>query len=231
MAPAPPASPPSCLVREAASSSANPQLKTTRRGGSTVRKRPAAQNPSAIRTRYTPPGTGSRSASLPIHCTYRLGSVKKPNTSSGAAGTWTVTSTGAISVTPASLRVEPLVETLVMAGQLADLHGAAGAEHRAAAGQRHGRVQASGPDQRVPAERGVGDAGAQRASREPRVAAVLEPGAELELPARPGAERIGRGRVARRRAEREQVSRHTTTDTRATADWAHRPKRYATIAP
>src|SRR2546429_4388981 len=109
-----------------------------------------------------------------------------------------------------------------MAGQLADLHGAAGAEHRAAAGQRHGRVQASGPDQRVPAERGVGDAGAQRASREPRVAAVLEPGAELELPARPGAERIGRRRVPRRRAEREQVSRHTTTDTRATADWAHR---------
>src|SRR5690348_4218772 len=222
MAPAPPASPPSCLVREAASSSANPQLKTTRWGGSTARKRPVAQNPSVIRTRYTPPGTGSRSASLPIHCTYRAGSVKKPNTSGGAAGTCMLTSTGAISVTAASLRVEPLVETLIVAGQLADFHGATRAQHRAAAGQRHGRVQASGPDQRVAAERRIGDADAERASREPWVAAVLEPGAELELPTRPGAERISRRRIPRRRTECEQVGSHGGTDTAAAADWAHR---------
>src|SRR6185436_13060040 len=154
----------------------------------------------AIRTRYTPPGTGSRSASLPIHRTYRSGSVKKPNTSGGEAGTQTVTSTGAISVTAPSLRVEPLVETLIMAGQLADLDAAPGGQHRAAAGQRHGRVQAARPDQRVPAERRLSHGSPQRTSREPRVAAVLEPGAEL--PAGPGAERIRRRRVPRRRAER-----------------------------
>src|SRR5690349_10829856 len=181
-APVPPGSPPACLVREAASSSANPQLKTTRCGGSTARKRPAAENPSAIRTRYTPPGTGSRSASLPIHRTYRSGSVRKPKTSDGSAGTRTVTSTGAISVTAPSLRVEPLVETLIMAGQLADLDGAPAGQHRAAAGQRHGRVQTARPDQRVPAERRFSHRSPQRTCREPRVAAVLEPGAELELP-------------------------------------------------
>jgi hypothetical protein len=39
-------------------------------------ERTAAANPSGIRTRYSPPGTGSSTASLPIHRTYRAGSVK-----------------------------------------------------------------------------------------------------------------------------------------------------------
>ena len=61
------ASPP--LVRDAAPSSAKPQVKATRCGGSTRRNSPAAANPSGMATRYTPPGTGSRLASLPIQRT------------------------------------------------------------------------------------------------------------------------------------------------------------------
>src|ERR1700722_12854792 len=97
-------------------------------------------------------------------------------------------STGAISLMAASDRVEPLVEAFIVASQLADLDGAAVVQHRAAAGQCRSGVQVTGPDQRVAAQRRVGDAGAQGGRRKSRVAAVLEPGAELQLPAGPGAE-------------------------------------------
>ena len=40
-----------------------------------------------------------------------------------------------------SHRVEPVIEAFIMAGQLADFDGAALAEQRAAASQRHGRVE------------------------------------------------------------------------------------------
>ncbi len=53
-----------------------PQVNTSRCGGSTSRNCPTVSTPSRIRTREVPPGTGSRSASLPIHCTQRAGSVK-----------------------------------------------------------------------------------------------------------------------------------------------------------
>src|ERR1700733_3550081 len=100
-------------------------------------------------------------------------------------------------------RVEPWVEAFIVAGQFADLDGAAVAQHRAAAGQCRSGVQATGPDQRVAAQRRVGDAGAQGGRRKSGVAAILESGAELQLPAGPGAERGGGRSVARRRAERE----------------------------
>lgn len=88
---------------------------------------------------------------MPIHCTYRAGSVKKPKISGGVPGMCMLTSTGAISVMAGSYRAEPVVEAVIMAGRLADLNGAVGVHHRATGSQRHRRVQAADPDQRVPA--------------------------------------------------------------------------------
>src|SRR5262245_299452 len=98
-----------------------------------------------------------------------------------------LTTTGASAMT-GSRRVEPAAETGIITGQLADLDRAALRQQGAAAGQRHGRVEAAGPDQRVAAQRGGGRAGPQRRRAERRAAAVLEAGAELELPGGPGVE-------------------------------------------
>src|SRR6266566_3165807 len=118
-----------------------------------------------------------------------------------------LTSTGA-SAMMGSPRVEPVVEAVIIVGQLADLDAATLRQQGAAAGQRNGRVEAAGPDQRVAAQRRVGRAGPQRGRGERRAATVLEAGAEPELPGRPGVEGGGGRRVARRWAEGEQVGRH-----------------------
>src|SRR5215470_9756137 len=111
-------------------------------------------------------------------------------------------------VTKAQAIGEPLVEEVVLIGQLTDLDGAAMGQDRAPVGQIDGRVQAGGADQRVAAQGGAGGAGADCGCSEGYVAAVLKAGAQLQLPFGPAVEGAGRGGVVSGGAEREQVGGH-----------------------
>src|SRR2546423_7564787 len=69
-----------------------PQVKTTRRGGSTSTYSPDVATIPLGLTRHTPPGRGSSVASVPIHMHIRSGSVKYGKIVSGLAATRTVCS-------------------------------------------------------------------------------------------------------------------------------------------
>ncbi len=69
------------------SSVSHPQLKTTRRGGSTSTYSPDITACPDGLIRQIPPGRGSSVASVPIHWTILAGSVKYANSVSGLAAT------------------------------------------------------------------------------------------------------------------------------------------------